>query len=98
MVQAGGTAMFDIINTKMPRFPRASTWLGNVAEFVMWAASWIGIPLGPLRLVPMFLYMRKVRVDYASMSLRDRVYIGAGAGLLQGMLEALKQLTSKESS
>lgn len=95
IIQAGGTAMFDTINVKAPRFPAASIWLGNVAGWSSWAAEYLGVPLGPIRLLIAYFSLRAHRARLASIPLGERVYIGASAGILQGLMTAFEQLVKK---
>ena len=98
MFQAGGTAMLDIVNVEAPRFPVASIWIGNLAEWASGAARWLALPLGPLRLLTVAIYLRAHRARLSMMPLKQRLYIGAGVGLLTGLIEAFQQLGKKESS
>lgn len=94
-IQAGTNAFFGVVNTKLPRFPRASEWLGGVSEVCYYGSSWMGIPIGPLRLLLVYCYFRRTRVMMARMSLSRKLVIGATTAVLTGLVSAFGNILTK---
>lgn len=90
IVEAAGTAAMETINTKMPRFPRVSEWVGGLAAFALTASSWVGLWIGIMKFPLLALYARSCRVRFGRLPLKKRVMIGVGTGLVAGFFELLE--------
>lgn len=82
--QVGSDAM-QFIAARPPRFPRASVWAGELADFSWRGCRWMGIPLGPFKRVLAVMAFRASLVRFFSRPFHERLVVGSLVGLLSGL-------------
>lgn len=91
-IQTGLGFGFNILNAKASRFPKFTIWLGGLAMGCEWWAYWVGLRLGPIKILLRVLVARSNQTKLSAIPLSKRLAIAGAGALLTGLMDAFQQL------